>query len=102
MQDRCYRPGTCRRGRDKHWFAKFHLHQRFGHADNVRIIRAEAVNDGEAATLEVSLDRLEYRNIKTEFLNIVATGDELWVYGYNSETKVNSSQWEHSISPSPK
>jgi histone-lysine N-methyltransferase SETMAR len=30
------------------------------------------------------------------------TGDETWVYGYNPETKVQSSQWKHSSSPRPK
>ena len=36
-----------------------------------------------------------------EFLNIVITGDELWVYGYNLETKAQS-QWQHSTSLRPK
>jgi hypothetical protein len=30
------------------------------------------------------------------------TGDETWVYGYDPETKVQSSQWKHSSSPRPK
>jgi histone-lysine N-methyltransferase SETMAR len=49
--------------------------------------------------LEVAQDMLD---CDPEFLNIVTTGDELWVYGYDPETKVQSSQWKHSTSPRPK
>jgi hypothetical protein len=34
-----------------------------------------------------------------EFLKTVLTGDETWVYGYDTEMKVQSSQWKHSSSP---
>jgi len=52
--------------------------------------------------LEVSQDLLDYPNSDLEFLNIVTTGDELWVYRYNLETKEQSSQWKHSTYPRPK
>ena len=52
--------------------------------------------------LEVSQDMLDYANGDPEFLNIVATGDESWVYGYDPETKAQSSQWKHSSSQMPK
>ena len=42
--------------------------------------------------LEVSHNMLDYTNSNPEFLNIVTTGDETWVYGYNLETKAQSSQ----------
>ena len=32
----------------------------------------------------------------------VITGDESWVYGYDVETKAQSSQWRHTESPGPK
>ncbi|BFZ13828.1 hypothetical protein BsWGS_16867 [Bradybaena similaris] len=35
------------------------------------------------------------------FLNALITGDELWVFGYDPETKVPSSQWKH-LSLTPK
>jgi hypothetical protein len=38
---------------------------------------------------------LECANRDPEFLKIVITGDESWVYGYYHETKVQSSQWKH-------
>jgi len=52
--------------------------------------------------LEVSQDMLDYANSDPEFLNIVITGDESWVYGYDTETKAQPSQWKHSTSPRPK
>ena len=36
------------------------------------------------------------------FLSSVITGDESWVYGYNLETKQQSSQWKRLASPQPK
>ena len=36
------------------------------------------------------------------FLSRVITGDESWVYGYNPETKRQSSQWKIPTSPRPK
>jgi hypothetical protein len=45
---------------------------------------------------------LECANGDPEFLKTVITGDETWVYGYDPETKVQSSQWKHSSSPTPK
>ena len=52
--------------------------------------------------LEVSQDMLDYTNSDPEFQNIVTTGDESWVYRYDPETKVQSSQWKHSTSLRPK
>ena len=52
--------------------------------------------------LEVSQYMLDYANRDLEFPNIVTTGDESWVYGYDLETKTQSSQWKHSTSPRPK
>ena len=36
------------------------------------------------------------------FTSRVITGDESWVYGYNPETKQQSSQWKSPMSPRPK
>ncbi|PNF35838.1 hypothetical protein B7P43_G09433, partial [Cryptotermes secundus] len=52
--------------------------------------------------LEVAQDVLEFANRDPEFLKTVITGDELWVYGYDPETKVQASQWKHPTSPRPK
>jgi hypothetical protein len=45
---------------------------------------------------------LEGVNRDPEFLKTMVTGDEMWVYGYDLETKVQSLQWKHSSSPRPK
>jgi histone-lysine N-methyltransferase SETMAR len=36
------------------------------------------------------------------FVSRIITGDETWVYGYDPETKLQSSQWRSSSSPRPK
>jgi hypothetical protein len=36
------------------------------------------------------------------FISIIITGDETWVYGYDPEPKRQSSQWNSSKSPRPK
>jgi hypothetical protein len=36
------------------------------------------------------------------FLNRIITSDEIWVYGYDLETKMQSSQWVGKNSPRPK
>jgi hypothetical protein len=51
---------------------------------------------------EVTQDMLDSTNGDPEFLKTVITGDETWVCEYELETKVQSSQWKHSSSPSPK
>jgi hypothetical protein len=52
--------------------------------------------------LEVARGRLECANEDPEFLKTAITGDEMWVYRYDPEMKVHSSQWKHSSSPRPK
>jgi hypothetical protein len=49
--------------------------------------------------LEVARDMLECANGDPEFLKTLITGYETWVYGYDPETKVQSSQWKNSSSP---
>jgi len=59
--------------------------------------------------LKVLQDMLDYTNSDPEFLNIITTGDESWVYLWVRpgnqgivQTKAQSSQWKHSTSPTPK
>jgi transposase len=52
--------------------------------------------------LEVVRDMLECTNGDPEFLKTVITGDEIWFYGYDPETKVQSLQWKHSSSSRPR
>ncbi|XP_068201628.1 histone-lysine N-methyltransferase SETMAR-like [Palaemon carinicauda] len=51
---------------------------------------------------EVLQDMLDSTNRDPSFMNTIITGDKSWVYGYDPETKSQSSQWKHSTSPRPK
>jgi len=42
------------------------------------------------------------QNGNEKFLKNIITGDETWVYGYDVETKMHSSQWMGKGSPRPK
>jgi len=50
----------------------------------------------------VAQDLLETANNDPDFLKKIITGDESWVYGYDPETKTQSSQWKSPESPRPK
>lgn len=52
--------------------------------------------------LEIAQDMLDNANSNPNFLNTVITGDETWVYKYDPEMKMQSSQWKHSSSPRSK
>ena len=49
--------------------------------------------------LEIAQDMLDCVESDSNLLNTMITGDESWVYGYDPETKAQSSQWKHSSSP---
>lgn len=45
--------------------------------------------------MNVAQERLNDVNHDPSLLERVITGDETWVYGYDVETKVQSSTWKH-------
>ena len=51
---------------------------------------------------EISEDMLDLANHDPEFIKTIITGDVTWVYGYDPETKFQSSQWKYPESPWPK
>ena len=51
---------------------------------------------------EISQDMLDLANHDPEFIKTIITSDETWVYGYDPETKFQSSQWKHPESQRPK
>ena len=53
----------------------------------------------QAHRVQVCQDLLHHSENDKEFLSKFITGDESWVYGYDMETKVQSSQWTSKISP---
>ena len=50
----------------------------------------------------VSQELFDRSNADENFLKNVITGDETLLYGYDVETKVQSSQWMGKLSPRPK
>ena len=52
--------------------------------------------------LDVAQDMLNCANQDPQFMKKIITGDETWVYGYDPEAKVESSQWKSPSSPRPK
>jgi histone-lysine N-methyltransferase SETMAR len=58
-------------------------------------------DDQKRNRVDVSQELLDRAN-NDNFLENIITGDETWVYGYDVETKVQSSQWVSKTSPRPK
>lgn len=56
----------------------------------------------KAHRVEVCQDLLQHARDDPTFMSRVITGDESWVYGYDPETKQQSSQWKSPKSPRPK
>ena len=52
--------------------------------------------------VEIAQDMQDCANNGLEFTKTIITSDETWVYGYDPESKFQSSQWKHSESPMPK
>jgi hypothetical protein len=52
--------------------------------------------------VEISQELLANANGNENFLKNIITGDETWIYGYDVETKIKSSQWLWKGSPRPK
>ena len=52
--------------------------------------------------LQVAQEMINWSENDPDLLNRVITGDESWVYGYDPETKAQSSQWKRPGSPQPK
>ena len=50
---------------------------------------------------ETAEDLLQTCNAIPDYLDTIITGDETWVYGYDPETKAQSSQWKRPSSPRP-
>jgi len=67
-----------------------------------RKICAASADRGTKTEPHHSQELLDRSNTDENFLKNVLTGDETWVYGYDVETKVQSSQWVEKSSPRPK
>ena len=58
--------------------------------------------DKKTRRMTIAQEMLNDVNDDPDLLKKVITGDESWVYGYDVETKAQSSQWKHTESPRPK
>jgi len=58
--------------------------------------------DQKSRRMSISQEMLNDVNDDPDLLKKVITGDETWVYGYDVETKAQSSQWKQSDEPRPK
>jgi len=52
--------------------------------------------------LSVATNMLQEAESDENFMGQIIMGDEMWVYGYDLETKRQSSQWKSADSPGPK
>jgi hypothetical protein len=68
----------------------------------VKFVPKLLLQEQQQLCLEVVRHMLECANRDHEFLKTMITGDQTWVYRYDPEMKVQSSQWKHSSSPRPK
>ena len=59
-------------------------------------------DDQKARRVQICQEMFERSEEDENFLSRIITGDESWVYGYDIETKVQSSQWVGQGSPRPK
>jgi hypothetical protein len=59
-------------------------------------------NDQKQQCLNVCLELREKANKDPTFISKIITGDKSWIYGYDPETKQQSSQWKSPQSPRAK
>ena len=52
--------------------------------------------------LKIAQNLFDCANNDSDVMKTIITGDETWVYGYDPETKFQSSQWKHHTSPRSK
>ena len=57
--------------------------------------------DQKTRLMTIVQEMLNDVNDDPDLLKKVVTGDKSWVYGYDVETKAQSSQWKHTESPRP-
>lgn len=58
--------------------------------------------DQKANRVRICTEWKEFQEADSDFIHSIITGDESWVYGYDPETKLQSSQWRSPRSPRPK
>jgi hypothetical protein len=72
------------------------------HRISAKFVPCLLTEDQKQNRVDVSQELLDRANDNDNFLKNIITGDETWVYGYDVETKVQSSQRVSKTSRKPK
>jgi len=68
---------------------------------SVRFVPRLLSDDQKALRVSVCRELKQQARGDSNFISNIITGDETWVYGYDPETKQQSSQWKSPSSPRP-
>ena len=77
-------------------------HQIFTASRSAKFVLRLLTDDQKENRVEISQGLLANANGNENFFKNIITGDETWVYGYDVETEMQSSQWSGKGSPGPK
>ena len=69
------------------------------HRVHAKVVPRLLTDDQKENHVEISQELLANANGNENFLKKIITGDETWVYEYDVETKMQSSQWMEKGSP---
>ena len=69
------------------------------HRVATKLVPCVLTEDQKANCVNISQELLDHVSIDENFLKTLVTGDKTWVYGYDVETKAQSSQWVGQVSP---
>jgi hypothetical protein len=72
------------------------------HRVAARTVPRLLTEDQRERRVAICQELLDRANEEDNFTNCIITGDETWVYGYDVETKAQSSQRVSKTSPRPK
>jgi hypothetical protein len=79
------------------------LNRKFKHAPHCDEVCSPTLDKwSKAAARNMCLELREKANEDPTFISRIITGDESWIYGYDPETKQQSSQWKSPQSPRAK
>ncbi|GFU99560.1 protein GVQW3 [Trichonephila clavipes] len=72
------------------------------HRVSAKFVPRLLTEDQQFQRLATSSDLFQSESDDPEFMKLIITGNESWAYGYDPETKQQSSQWKTPGSPRPK
>jgi hypothetical protein len=68
-----------------------------------RVVIFKLLTQGQRdSRIAICQELLNHITKDDNFLKLIITGDETWVYGYDVETKMQSSHWVGKNSPRPR